>query len=79
MKTPITYYGGKQQMASTINAIIEQQPHICYNEPFFGGGAVFFHKKPSYKYIFEIYLRYIYFFCNFVLSFHQVICQDGKK
>lgn len=47
MKPPITYYGGKQLMAATINHIIEQQPHTCYNEPFFGGGAVFFHKKPS--------------------------------
>lgn len=44
MKTPITYYGGKQQLAKTI---INMMPaHRIYCEPFFGGGAVFF-TKPS--------------------------------
>lgn len=46
MKTPITYYGGKQQLASTIVGMIPQ--HTIYCEPFFGGGAVFFAKKPSF-------------------------------
>lgn len=46
MKTPITYYGGKQQMASTILAMIPS--HKIYCEPFFGGGAVFFAKGASF-------------------------------
>jgi DNA adenine methylase len=45
MKTPISYYGGKQQMLSHILPKIP--PHQLYVEPFFGGGAVFFGKEPS--------------------------------
>ncbi len=45
MNTPITYYGGKQKMASLIVSLIP--PHLLYCEPFVGGGAVFFHKSPS--------------------------------
>lgn len=45
MKTPISYYGGKQQLASRI---IEMFPdHNLYCEPFFGGGAIFFAKEKS--------------------------------
>ena len=46
MKTPLSYYGGKQRLAETIISMIP--PHKIYIEPFFGGGAVFFSKKPSY-------------------------------
>lgn len=45
LKTPITYYGGKQMMLSHILPKIP--PHATYIEPFFGGGAVFWAKKPS--------------------------------
>jgi DNA adenine methylase len=45
MKTPITYYGGKQQLASKIISLIPE--HEIYCEPFVGGGAVFFQKQPS--------------------------------
>ena len=45
MKTPISYYGGKQNM---LPAILPKIPeHTIYVEPFFGGGAVFWGKKPS--------------------------------
>lgn len=45
MKTPITYYGGKQRLSATI---IELMPeHSTYVEPFIGGGAIFWAKKPS--------------------------------
>lgn len=45
MKTPITYYGGKQSMLRHILPRIPE--HKVYVEPFFGGGAVFFAKPPS--------------------------------
>lgn len=45
MKTPITYYGGKQSMIKHILPLMPQ--HRIYNEPFFGGGAVFFAKRPA--------------------------------
>lgn len=45
-KTPITYYGGKQRIADDIVKLLP--PHRIYVEPYFGGGAVFFTKKPSY-------------------------------
>ena len=45
MKTPLTYYGGKQQLADTILKMI--LPHRIYCEPFIGGAAVFFAKAPS--------------------------------
>lgn len=45
LRTPITYYGGKQNM---LGAILPKIPeHKVYVEPFFGGGAVFFAKPPS--------------------------------
>lgn len=45
MKTPITYYGGKQKLAKTIISMMPA--HKVYCEPYFGGGAVFFAKHPS--------------------------------
>lgn len=44
MKTPITYYGGKQLMLQHILPLIPE--HDIYTEAFFGGGAVFFAKEP---------------------------------
>lgn len=45
MKTPISYYGGKQMLVSSILPLIPE--HTTYCEPFFGGGAVFFAKPKS--------------------------------
>nr|WP_121270956.1 DNA adenine methylase [Pedobacter schmidteae] len=45
LKTPISYYGGKQKLAATIVSLIPR--HILYCEPFIGGAAVFFAKRPS--------------------------------
>lgn len=44
LKTPITYYGGKQTMLKHIRPLIP--PHTLYCEPFAGGAAVFFDKEP---------------------------------
>ncbi len=45
LKTPISYYGGKQSMLKHILPMIPQ--HKIYIEPFFGGGAVFWSKDQS--------------------------------
>lgn len=45
MKTPVSYYGGKQKLLSEILPLIPA--HQCYVEPFCGGAAVFFSKQPS--------------------------------
>ena len=45
MKTPISYYGGKQKLATTILKLIPE--HKLYAEPFVGGAAIFFAKPPS--------------------------------
>jgi len=45
MKTPLTYYGGKQQLAKRIISLIPE--HKLYCDPFVGGGAVFFQKPAS--------------------------------
>ena len=45
MRTPLSYYGGKQTLANVILGLIP--PHRLYCEPFLGGAAVFFTKEPS--------------------------------
>jgi DNA adenine methylase len=45
MKTPLSYYGGKQQLAKRILGLIPE--HRIYCEPFLGGAAIFFAKEPS--------------------------------
>lgn len=45
LKTPISYYGGKQKLATKIISLIPE--HTLYCEPFIGGAAIFFAKQPS--------------------------------
>ncbi|GHT16278.1 restriction endonuclease subunit M [Bacteroidia bacterium] len=45
MKTPITYYGGKQNMLKHILPLVPV--HNLYTEAFVGGAAVFFAKEPA--------------------------------
>lgn len=47
MRTPISYYGGKQNLASEVISLFPE--HIQYVEPFLGGGAVFFEKPISFN------------------------------
>jgi DNA adenine methylase len=70
MKTPITYYGGKQRLAQTIIELIPE--HICYIEPFFGGGAVYFTKEPSK-------VEVINDKNNFVINFYKVVKHKFDK
>lgn len=44
LKTPITYYGGKQSMLKHILPLIPK--HRTYTEAFAGGAAVYFAKEP---------------------------------
>jgi DNA adenine methylase len=43
VRTPLAYYGGKQQLAARIVAMMPQ--HRAYLEPFAGGAAVLFAKS----------------------------------
>lgn len=45
MKPPLTYYGGKQKLVSTLLPLIPK--HTLYAEPYSGGAALFFSKEPS--------------------------------
>ena len=45
LKTPLSYYGGKQKLCGIIISLIPT--HTLYCEPFLGGAAVFFAKQPS--------------------------------
>lgn len=45
LKTPVTYYGGKQTMVSKILPLIPE--HKLYAEPFAGGAAIFWAKEPQ--------------------------------
>src|SRR5690606_14904961 len=55
IKTPISYYGGKQNLVSTILPLIPE--HRTYVEPFVGGGAIFWAKQPSEAEIINDYNR----------------------
>lgn len=45
MKTPISYYGGKQNLIPELLPLIPK--HQQYGEPFCGGASLFWAKKPS--------------------------------
>lgn len=66
MKTPISYYGGKQRLVPEILPLIPQEVFTAghqYVEPFCGGAAVFWAKRPSENEVINDYdLRVANFF-----------------
>lgn len=73
IKTPISYYGGKQQLSGKIVKILEQSPvQKLYCEPFFEGEAVFFAKKPA-----EI--EVINDINNCLITFYKILKNDFKS
>lgn len=70
LKTPISYYGGKQSMLSAIIPLIPS--HQKYVEPFFGGGAVFWAKEPGK---FEV----INDVNSHIVNFYEVLKHDFFK
>lgn len=67
LKTPISYYGGKQKLCiEIINRIPE---HTLYGEPFLGGAAVFFGKLPSEVEVINDTNREL-------INFYRVVQQD---
>lgn len=45
MKTPISYYGGKQTMLKHLLPLVPE--HNLYTESFAGGAALYWAKEPS--------------------------------
>ena len=67
LKTPISYYGGKQNLITTILPLIPK--HKTYIEPFVGGGAIFWSKKPSEVEIINDYNREL-------INFYECVQND---
>jgi len=70
LKTPITYWGGKQKMLDHILPMIPK--HSIYTEAFFGGGAVFWAKEPAK-------VEFINDKNAEVINFYRVLKQDFPK
>lgn len=70
LKTPITYYGGKQKMLGCILPLIPE--HRIYSEAFFGGGAVFWAKEPAK-------VEFINDHNAEVINFYRVLKHDFPK
>ena len=70
MRTPITYYGGKQNMLQHILPMIPV--HRIYVEPFCGGAALFWAKQPSF-------LEVLNDLNSLVINFYQTILTDFES
>lgn len=67
MKTPISYYGGKQKLSKTIVSLLPA--HTLYCEPFIGGAAIFFAKPPSQVEVLNDTNREL-------INFYRIVQQD---
>jgi DNA adenine methylase len=69
LKTPISYYGGKQNMLKHSSISSE---HKIYIEPFFGGGSLFWAKEPAKcEVINDVNMN--------LVNFYQVLKNKGKQ
>ena len=70
LKTPISYYGGKQNMLKHILPLVPE--HKIYIEPFFGGGSLFRAKEPAKcEVINDVNMN--------LINFYQVLKNKGKQ
>ena len=69
MKTPITYYGGKQTVLNHILPMIPK--HNVYTEAFAGGAAVFFAKDP-------VKVEVINDINGELMNFYRILKQNSK-
>lgn len=70
IKTPISYYGGKQAIVNHLLAMVP--PHEVYTEVFFGGGTLFWAKKPAKNETINDRL-------DIVINFYRVLKTDFAK
>lgn len=71
LKTPITYYGGKQSMLKHIRPLIPK--HTLYTEAFAGGCAVLFDKEPAeVEVINDLNIELINFYVTCVSQFDDL-------
>ena len=70
LKTPVTYWGGKQKMLDYILPLIPE--HRIYTEAFFGGGAVFWAKEPAK-------VEFINDKNAEIINFYRILKQDFPK
>ena len=70
LKTPISYYGGKQNMLKHILPLVPE--HKIYIEPFFGGGSLYRAKEPAKcEVINDVNMN--------LVNFYQVLKNKGKQ
>lgn len=69
MKTPISYYGGKQAILGHLLRMVPE--HEVYTETFFGGGALFWAKRPVPNETINDKL-------DIVVNFYRVLKSDYK-
>lgn len=68
--SPVRWVGSKRQLRKDIVSLFPD--HVCYVEPFFGGGSVFFWKSPSK-------VEVINDIDDHVINFFQVLQTDKDK
>lgn len=74
MKTPITYYGGKQLMLKHILPLVPV--HSTYTEAFCGGAALFFAKEPAHcEVINDLNMHLINFYKVLKGQYHKLKCR----
>ena len=76
MRSPIKYYGGKHWLSKVIVPLIPS--HTTYIEPFFGGGNVFFCKRPSPMEIINDLADNIYALFK-IISDKDALCRLQKR